>query len=48
MINITVKYNNIADFLKAIAGAGYFITAADVTTNGIKYTIIKKGGLVNV
>jgi hypothetical protein len=48
MINITVNYNNIADFLKAITGAGYFVTAADVTTNGIRYTIIKKGGLVNV
>lgn len=48
MINITVNYNNIADFLKAIAGAGYFITAADIANNGVTYTIIKKGGLANV
>lgn len=42
MINITVCYNNVADFLKSIAGAGYFVTAADVTEGGIRYTIIKK------
>jgi hypothetical protein len=42
MINITISYNNVADFLKTIAGAGYFVTAANVTEGGIRYTIIKK------
>lgn len=42
MFNIVVSYNKAAEFLETIAGSGYFITAADVTDNGIRYTIIKK------
>lgn len=42
MFNIVVSYNRAADFLETIAESGYFVTAADVTEGGIRYTIIKK------
>lgn len=42
MFNIVVSYSKAAEFLETIAGSGYFVTAADVTEGGIRYTIIKK------
>lgn len=42
MINITISYNKVAEFLETIAGAGYFVTSANVTAGGINYTIYKK------